>query len=145
MIVVPLRQRRTTHLRRGRRKPAVPVDLPPIEVKSAASWRYQWHELVLERADLSRSEIAVAGALMHRFDGGKGYAEIGLSALAKRAGCSRRAAILATQRLRALGLIVAANEGARVRGRLAMATHRYRLIYRDRGVAWGGEAYRTTW
>jgi hypothetical protein len=132
MAVIPLPTRHK--LRRGRRKPAPPVDLEPIYVKSAEAWRFQWHRAVLERADLSRSEIAVAGTLMHAYRTDRQYAEIALTTLAKHAGCSRRTAAAATRRLRILGLIAVLNEKARVRGRLTMATHRYRLIYRNRGV-----------
>jgi hypothetical protein len=133
--IITLHSARPARPPRGRRMPAPPLDLAPIEVKSSESWRYQWHRLMLERDDLTRSEIAVCGALMHAFRIERGYAEIALSTLAAHAGCSRRSAITATQRLRDLGLIVAVNEGQRVRGQPTMATHRYRLTYRDRGVA----------
>jgi hypothetical protein len=134
--VISLRTGRAVHLLRGRRKPAPLLDLAPIEVKSLKGWRYQWHRLMLERCDLTRSEIAVAGVLMHAYDGEtRHYAEIALTTLAHHAGCSRRAAISAVRRLRDLGLIVAVNEGQRNRGRLTMATHKYRLTYRARGVA----------
>jgi hypothetical protein len=140
VIVLPTRRR----LWRGRRKPATPVDFEPIEIRSIDSWRYEWHRAVLQRCDLSRSEIAIAGALMHAYQSNRGYAEIALTTLALHAGCTRRAAITAIARLRGLGLIAVLNENVRVRGRRLMATHRYQLIYRDRGVAWGGEAIRTT-
>ena len=132
--VIPLRATRSVHLRRGRRKPAPQLDLAPIEVKSPEGWRYQWHRLILQRGDLTRSEIAVAGVLMHASDSVGQSAEIALTTLAKRAGCSRRAAVTVVLRLRDLGLIVAVNEGQRIRGQPTMATHRYRLTYRDRGV-----------
>jgi hypothetical protein len=135
MNIVPLRKSAAANLWRGRRKPARPLDLPPIEVKSAESWRYQWHRAVLERRDLTRSEIAVAGALMDAYRVERGFAEISLTTLAHHAGCSRRTAIRATQRLRDLGLIDPLNAGERKPGRLTMATHQYRLIYRDRGRA----------
>jgi hypothetical protein len=133
--VISLRTGRTVQLRRGRRKLAAPLDTTPIEIKSAEGWRYQWHRLILERGDLTRSEIAVAGVLMHAYDSVRQYAEIALTTLAKRAGCSRRAVVTAALRLRDLGLIVVVNEGQRNLGRPTMATHRYRLTYRDRGVA----------
>ena len=133
--VISLRTGRAVQLRRGRRKPATALDLAPIEVKSLEGWRYQWHRAILERGGLTRSEIAVAGVLMHAYDSVRQHAEIALTTLAYRAGCSRRAAITAVQRLRDLGLIVAVNEGQRLRGRPTMATHKYRLTYRDRGVA----------
>jgi hypothetical protein len=132
--VISLRTSRPAHLRRGRRKPAPLLDLSRIEVKSSESWRYQWHRAVLERSDLTRSEIAICGVLMHAYDSLRQHAEIALTTLALRAGCSRRAAVTAIQRLRDLRLIVAVNEGQRQRGRPTMATHRYRLIYPDRGV-----------
>jgi hypothetical protein len=121
-----------------RRKIAAPAISEPITIKSAAGWRYQWHEEILKRFDLSRSEIAVAGVLMHHFHVGKGYAEIGLSALAKKAGCSRNRASIATQRLRSLGLLVVINEGVRRPGR-ALATCRYQLVYLARGIGPVGE------
>ena len=127
--VIPLRATRSVHLRRGRRKHAPQLDLAPIEVKSPEGWRYQWHRLILQRGDLTRSEIAVAGVLMHASDSVRQCAEIALTTLANRAGCSRRAAVTVV-----LGLIVAVNEGQRIRGQPTMATHRYRLTYRDRGV-----------
>jgi hypothetical protein len=133
MTVIPLSPRRM--LRRGRRKPPPPRNLEPIEIKSAEGWRFQWHRALLQRADLSRSEIAAAGALMHAYRPDRGHAEIALTTLALHAGCTRRAAITAISRLRELGLIAVLNENVRVRGRLTMATHRYRLTYRDRGVA----------
>lgn len=132
--VIPLRATRSVHLRRGRRKLAPQLDLAPIEVKSPEGWRYQWHRLILQRGDLTRSEIAVAGVLMHASDSVRQCAEIALTTLAKRAGCSRRAAVTVVLRLRDLGLIVAVNEGQQIRGQPTMATHRYRLTYRDRGV-----------
>jgi hypothetical protein len=119
-------------LPRGRRKPTLAA-LQPIAVRSAQGWRYQWHEEILKRSDLSRSEIAVAGALMHAFRSDRGYAEMGLRKLAENAGCSRSRAQLATQRLRALGLVVVVNERVRACGR-QLATHRYRLVYLSRGV-----------
>ena len=132
--VIPLRAARSVQLRRGRRKPAPPLDLEPIEVKSWKGWRYQWHRAILQRGDLTRSEIAVAGVLMHAYDDVRQYAEIALTTLGKRAGCSRRAAVTAALRLRDFGLIVAVNEGRRIHGQPTMATYRYRLTYRDRGV-----------
>lgn len=114
--VIPLRATRSVHLRRGRRKLAPQLDLAPIEVKSPEGWRYQWHRLILQRGDLTRSEIAVAGVLMHASDSVRQCAEIALTTLAKRAGCSRRAAVTVVLRLRDLGLIVAVNEGQRIRG-----------------------------
>ena len=98
--VIPLRATRSVHLRRGRRKPAPQLDLAPIEVKSPEGWRYQWHRLILQRGDLTRSEIAVAGVLMHASDSVRQCAEIALTTLAKRAGCSRRAAVTVVLRLR---------------------------------------------
>ena len=132
--VIPLRATRSVHLRRGRRKPAPQLDLAPIEVKSPEGWRYQWHRLILQRGDLTRSEIAVAGVLFHASDSVRQCAENSLTTHAKRARCSRRAAVTVVLRLRDLGLIVAVNEGQRIRGQPTMATHRYRLTYRDRGV-----------
>jgi hypothetical protein len=120
-------------LPRRRRRAISPGALPPIEVKSAAHWRYQWHEEILKRSDLPRAAIAVAGVLMHRFNISKGYAEIGLSALAQQAGCSRNRASIATRQLRALGLVVVVNEGVRT-GRRTLETCRYRLVYVSRGV-----------
>jgi hypothetical protein len=132
MTVISLPTRQT--LWRGRRKLMRPRELEPIEVKSAEGWRFQWHRAVLERADLSRSEIAVAGVLMHAYRPDRAFAEIALTTLAKHAGCSRRTAATAIGRLRELGLIDVLNENVRIRGRPTMATHRYRLIYRDRGI-----------
>jgi hypothetical protein len=134
MKVVPLRKSTAANLWRGRRKPALPLDLPPIEVKSADGWRFQWHRAVLERRDLTRSEIAVAGILMHAYRVERHHAEIAIATLAKTLGCSRRTVISAVHRLRDLGLIAVANAGERIHGRPTMATHRYRLIYLDRGV-----------
>jgi len=133
MTVIPLPTRRT--LRHGRHKPPQPRNLDPLEVTSVEAWRYQWHRALLQRADLSRSEIAVGGALMHAYRPERCYAEIALTTLALHAGCTRRTAITVIARLRDLGLIVVLNENVRVRGRLLMATHRYRLTYRDRGIA----------
>ena len=132
MTVVALPRR--ARLWRGRHKPPAPVNLEPIEVKSIESWRYEWHRAVLERPDLPRSEIAAAGALMHAYRSDRGYAEVALTTLARHAGCTRRAAITAVGRLRLLGLIEVINENQWARGRPTKATHRYRLIYRDRGV-----------
>jgi hypothetical protein len=120
---------------RGRRKPSPPIDFEPIEIKSAEGWRFQWHRAVLERADLSRSEIAIAGVLMHAYRPDRGHAEIALTTIANHAGCSRRTAATAISRLRKLGLVDVLNENVRIRGRRTMATHRYRLIYRGRGIA----------
>lgn len=105
----------------------------PIEPKSAEHWRFQWHEEVLKRRDLLRSEIAICGVLMHQYDVRRGIAEIGLAKLAARSGCSRATAANATQALRALGLIGVENEGVRTKKR-THETCRYRLIYRAVGV-----------
>jgi hypothetical protein len=107
--------------------------LQPIEIKQAAHWRYQWHEEILKRWDLSRSQIAVAGVLMHAFNSTLGYAEIGLSKMAARAGCSRAVASRATHRLRSLGLLAVLNENVRKPNR-SLETYRYSLIYETRGV-----------
>jgi hypothetical protein len=133
MTVIPLPTRHM--LRHGRHKPPQPRNLDPLEVTSAEAWRYQWHRALLQRADLSRSEIAVAGALMHAYRPERSYAEIALTTLALHAGCTRRTAITAIARLRDLGLIAVLNENVRVRGQMLMATHRYGLTYRDRGIA----------
>jgi hypothetical protein len=128
-----------------RRRQLLPA-CPRIEVKSLEGWRFQWHEEILRRSDLSRSEIAIAGVLMHAYRVDRGFAEIALTTLALRAGCSRRRAVAATKRLRSLGLIAVINEGERVRGRstcATMATHRYHLVYLSRGV--GGAVDDTTW
>jgi hypothetical protein len=106
---------------------------PAIEIRSAASWRYQWHEEILKRWDLPRSDLAVAGALMHCYREDKGFAEIGLGALAKRAGCSRSTAALATKRLRRKELIAVVNEGQRSKDGMCEIC-RYVLIYSSRGV-----------
>lgn len=105
----------------------------PIEVKNLEFWRYQWHEEILKRWDLCRSEIAVAGVLMHEYRTDRGYAEIGLERLAAKAGCTRSIAFKATKRLRQKGLIAARNAGQR-RPDASLATHRYGLIYASRGV-----------
>lgn len=135
MNVVPLRKSTTANLCRGRRKHPPPIDLPPLEVKSAEGWRYQWHRLVLERRDLAPSEKIAAGALMHAYQVKRGYAEIALTTLAQHSGFSRGAIITAVNGLRALGLVDVANAGAHQRGSKIRAVNRYRLIYRARGVA----------
>lgn len=110
----------------------------PIEIKSAEHWRFQWHEEILTRPDLSRSEVAIAGVIMHRFRADRDYAEIGLTALAKAAGCSRDTARTAAKRMRGLGLLSVLNEGVRKpskQGRPGeLETSRYRPIYTTRGV-----------
>jgi hypothetical protein len=106
---------------------------PPLEIKGAKRWRYDWHEEVLKRWDLGRADIAVAGVLMHAF-GHKGwFAEVSLKQLAEKAGCSPRQAHRSTIRLREEGLVKVANEGARI-GRASQETNKYVLIYRSRGV-----------
>jgi hypothetical protein len=105
-------------------------------VKSADGWRFQWHEEILKRWDLARSEIAVAGVLMHRYEAVKGFAEIGLDQLAKRSGCARSTVSKATRTLRTKGLVAVTNEGQR-KSDGSLATCRYRLIYRSRGVSQG--------
>jgi hypothetical protein len=107
----------------------------PLEVKSAISWRFQWHREVLKRWDLSRrTDVAVAGVLMHEFGNrNRWFAELSFNALAERAGCSRRQAIRSVIRLRDKGLLKVTNEGARDRfGH--QEVNRYVLIYKDRGV-----------
>src|SRR5437588_442766 len=117
-----------------RRAPAAADWGPPIVVKSAEAWRYQWHEEVLKRWDLkSRSLVAVAGVLMHAYRVDRGYAEIGLAQLAERAGCSRSTASAATMLLRRKGLIEVLNEGQR-KPDLSLETCRFRLTYLDRDV-----------
>jgi len=107
---------------------------PPIEVKSAESWRYQWHEEILKRWDLTaRSEIAVAGVLMHEYRVEKGFAEIGRARIARQAGCTRSVACEAITRLRERGLIAVTNAGQR-KPDGSLAIYRYRLIYASRGV-----------
>jgi hypothetical protein len=54
---------------------------PALEIRNAEAWRYQWHEELLKRHDLSRAELAVAGVLMHRCWSDRGYAEVGLGLL----------------------------------------------------------------
>lgn len=105
-----------------------------IKMKSAEWWRYQWHEEILKRSDLLRSDLAVAGVLMHCYHLDKGFAEIGLGALAKRAGCSRSTASKATMRLRRKGLIAVPNEGRR-KSDGSLEVCRFRLIYNSRGIA----------
>jgi hypothetical protein len=105
-----------------------------IETKSAESWRFQWHEEILKRWDLSRAELAVAGVLMHCYRLDKGFAEIGLGALAKRAGCSRSTASKATMTLRRKGLIAVPNE-VRRNSNGSLQVCRFRLIYWSRGIA----------
>jgi hypothetical protein len=70
---------------------------------------------------------------MHAFRVDRGFAEIGLGTLARRAGCSRSVACMATRRLREKGLIAVVNEGER-RPDGSLATCRYQLIYASRGV-----------
>jgi hypothetical protein len=110
----------------------------PIEIRSAEHWRFQWHEEVLKRRDLSRSEIAIAGVIMHRFKPDRDCAEVGLTALAKAAGCSRDTARTASKRLRELGLLAVLNEGVRKRSKQGrpgeLETSRYSPIYKSRGV-----------
>jgi hypothetical protein len=107
---------------------------PKIEIKSAASWRFQWHREILKRWDLTRRpEIAVAGVLMHAFQIKGWFSELSFGQLAERAGCSRREAQRAVIKLRENGLIKVGNQGARDRtGR--QQTNRYVLIYRCRGI-----------
>jgi hypothetical protein len=126
------RKRAVQRISPRRRKPDAEW-AQPIEIKQAAHWRYQWHEEVLKRWDLSRSQIAVAGVLMHAFNPNLGFAEIGLSKLAARAGCSRAVASRATHRLRALGLLAVLNENVRKPSR-SLETCRYSLVYEARGV-----------
>jgi hypothetical protein len=131
-VVVPLptkHRRRPTPPRR-RQLPNVPKE--PLELKSLEHWRFQWHEEILKRRDLSRSEIAVAGVLMHKYRPDRGYAEISLGALARGAGCSRDRVRVATRQLREAGLVIVINEGAR-NGR-TFQTGKYRLVYLARGV-----------
>ncbi len=126
--------RRPTQLPTRRQRATSDINWgPPIEFKNAEWWRYQWHEEVLKRWDLARSEIAVAGVLMHEYRMERGFAEIGLARLAKQAGCSRSIAWTAIKTLRAKGLIAVKNAGQRKPdGSLAIA--RYSLIYVSRGV-----------
>ena len=126
------RKRAVQRISPRRRKPDAEW-VQPIEVKQAAHWRYQWHEEILKRWDLSRSEIAVAGVLMHAFNSTLGYAEIGLNKMAARAGCSRAVASRATRRLRSLGLLAVLNENVRKPNR-SLETCRYSLVYEARGV-----------
>lgn len=106
---------------------------PPIEVKSAEHWRFQWHEEVLKRSDLPRSSIAVAGVLMHRYRPERGYAEIGSANLAKQAGCWPSTAKKAIAQLEKLGLVVVINRGSRSPDG-SLAPHQYRLTYISRGA-----------
>jgi hypothetical protein len=125
--------------RTPRRPPRRPVSSkgvdwgPVVDIKSAEAWRFQWHEEVLKRHDLCRSDLAIAGVLMHCYRDQRGFAEIGLGSLAKRAGCSRSTASAATKRLRRLGLVAVENEGFRkLDGSREVC--KYRLIYESRGV-----------
>ena len=106
---------------------------PPLEVKNADHWRFQWHEEVLKRFDLNRSQIAVAGVLMHAYNPKKGYAEIGLTIIARRAGCSRDTANTAVWALQNNGLVNVTNRGA-LRPDGSRATNRYALTYVTRNV-----------
>jgi hypothetical protein len=107
---------------------------PRIEIKSAEYWRFQWHEEILKRWDLSRSEVAISGVLMHAYRTDRGFAEIGLNLIAMRAGCSRSTASKATMRLRSSGLIAIQNEHRRDSDG-SLEIYRYRLIYKSRGIS----------
>jgi hypothetical protein len=106
---------------------------PALEIRNAEAWRYQWHEELLKRHDLSRAELAVAGVLMHRCWSDRGYAEVGLGLLSKSAGCSRSTASKPTMKLRRLGLIAVMNEGRRKQDG-SREVCKYRLIYESRGI-----------
>jgi hypothetical protein len=107
----------------------------PLVPRSLEHWRFQWHEEVLKRHDLKRSPIAVAGALMHAFNPTKGYAELGFTTLAKRAGCCVNTAKAAIRKLEANGLVAVTNRGQRGADG-SLQRHRYKLVYASRGVTW---------
>lgn len=117
-----------------RNRTAIVQPTEKLTVKSLESWRYQWHEAILERHDLHRSAIAVAGVLMHRYRGDRGYAEISYRELGKRAGCSTDTATKAIKSLLEKGLIEMVRNQYRAVHTLNKPTNRYRLIYRSRGV-----------
>ena len=104
--VIPLR-RTPPPTRKKRQQPETWG--PPIEIKSAESWRYQWHREILKRWDLNRTDLAVASALMHAFQAKGWGARIGYDIIAERAGCSKREAIRSSVKLRDLGLIKVRN------------------------------------
>lgn len=106
---------------------------PPIEIRCAEHWRFQWHEETLKRHDLPRGAIAVAGVLMHTFNPALGYAKIGYGELARRGGCSRSTAASAIRRLKREGLVRVRNPGIRLANR-SLEIHRYELTYLSRGV-----------
>lgn len=112
---------------------------PPIVVNTLLGWRFQWHEEVLKRWDLSRGAIAVAGVLMHQYRVQRGCAELSISLIALAAGCARGTVVAALKKLRNAGLIAVLNEGVRRPGSKAVEAHKYELIYTSRNiVARGG-------
>lgn len=116
-----------------RARPPDPEWSTPYQVTNAEHWRHVWHEQILKRWDLSRSDIAVAGVLMHAYNIERAHARIGLARIAVRAGCSRSMAQRATKNLQERGLVKIQNAGTRTKdGQLA--THEYRLTYESRGV-----------
>lgn len=116
-----------------RRLKNFPVIDEPIENVSVESWRFRWHEEVLQRPDLARSQLAVAGVLMHRYNSSRGYAEVSIRYAAKHAGCSVDTALRAISELVRKGLI-AIDQSSRRSMTKQRPTNRYRLIYASRGI-----------
>ena len=116
-----------------RRLKKIPLLDTPIENVSVESWRFRWHEEVLQRPDLARSHLAVAGVLMHRYKTPLGYAEVSVRCAAKHAGCSPDTAFRAIGDLVQKGLI-AIEQSSRRSVTKQRPTNRYRLIYASRGI-----------
>jgi hypothetical protein len=127
--VVPLR-----NLRPPRKTKRQPPDTwgPPLEPKSAISFKHDWLDEVAKRWDLGRTDLAVAIVLKSAFGYRKKYyAELSLEIIAERAGCSPRQAHRSVMNLRRNGLIKVRNEGCRIGPR--QETNQYVLTYLSRG------------
>lgn len=73
----------------------------PDKIREINALRFGWHERVLADAELRRfpTALVLAGHIMHRFNPGKGYAEMSFNSAAKTLKMERGSVIRARDKL----------------------------------------------